>query len=87
MESSATVFMDEFFFLSNCLLEAVILATIDGYSKHDEKYQFTLIMDLPVVLEVKCIQWVTQTHRPLKSSIKDELPNSSPLRFHGNTWK
>lgn len=60
-----------FFFFSSCLLEAFTLATIDGYSKHYEKYQFTLIMDLPVVLEVKCIQGVMQAHRPLKSPIKN----------------
>lgn len=58
-------------FLSSCLLEAITLGTIDGYSKHYEKYQFTLIKDLPVVLEVKYIQRVMQAHRPLKSPMKD----------------
>lgn len=54
-------------FLSSCLLEAITLDTIDGYSKHYEKYQFTLIKDHPVGLEVKCIPRVMQAHRPLKS--------------------
>lgn len=71
----AIVFMDScflrVFFLNSCLLEAFTLATIDGYSKHYEKYQFTLIMDLPVVLEVRCIQGVMQAHRLLKSPIKN----------------
>lgn len=53
-------------FLSSCLLEAITLDTIDGYSKHYEKYQFTLIKDRPVVLEVKCIPRVMQAHRPRK---------------------
>ena len=63
------LFHDRIFssFLSSCLLEAITLDTIDGYSKHYEKYQFTLIKDHPDVLEVKCISRVMQTHRPLKN--------------------
>lgn len=54
-------------FLSTCLLEAITLDIIDGYSKHYEKYQFTLIKDRPVGFEVKCTLRVMQAHRPLKS--------------------
>lgn len=58
-------------FLSSCLLEAITLDTIDGYSKHYEKYQFTLIKDRPVVLEVKCIPRVMQTSSTPNEPMKD----------------
>jgi hypothetical protein len=58
-------------FLGSCLLEVVALTTIDGYRKCYEKYQFTLIMDLPVVSEVEYVYRLTPAHRPSKSFMKD----------------